>query len=306
MATVERPKTAKALADTGAVAFWTAYRVLRSTVIAAMAKVGATQVPPVDHYDALVETGKNIVDAANLRQRKCPIKADSLSRSGVGVEFYQTIKGDKQNQRESLFSLAVDKAGENDQVGTVRVVAVGVNPSLAAFFAKPNVQQVIQALYEKHLQYMPSRDVTDALVGLVNRSKGVPMKDTGGVYFVPDVSISTVDTVFHALNAAGCRCTLLIQDLENNTELVKQVLDATNDKLLREIGDMNDAMQDILDNDKLPRGNGMATRKKQLAQFAELAAYYEQQFGANLDAAREGMAKAHELLAELELRKQQS
>jgi len=298
------PMTAKMLATTGSVAFWTAYRVLRTTVIAALAKVGESQVPPVDHYDALVETGKNIVDAANLRQRKCPIKSDSLSRSGVGVEFYQTFKGDKQNQRESLFSLVVDKNGDNDAVGTVRIVATGTNPSLQSFFAKPNVQTVLQTLYEKHLQYMPSRDVTDALVGLVNRSKGVPMKDTGGVYFIPDVSIAKVDTVFHALNAAGCRCTLLIQDLENNTELVKQVLDATNDKLLKEIGDMTDAMQDILDNNKLPRGNGMATRKKQLADFANLAAYYEQQFGANLDAAREGMAKAHELLAELELRKQ--
>lgn len=303
MATVTNPKTAKMLATTGAVAFWTAYRIPRSTVIASMAKVGATQVPPIDHYDALVETGKNIVDAANLRQRKCPIKADSLSRSGVGVEFYQTFKGDKTNQRESLFSLVVDKNGDNDDVGTVRVVSVGTNPSLQAFFGKPKT--VVQTLYEKHLQYMPSRDVTDALVGLVSRSKGVPMKDTGGVYFVPDVSITTVDTVFHALNAAGCRCTLLIQDLENNTELVKQVLDATNDKLLKEIGDMTDAMQDILDNDKLPRGNGMATRKKQLAQFAELAAYYEQQFGANLTAARDAMTTAHELLAELELRKQQ-
>ncbi len=86
MASGPNPKSAVMIATVGCVAFWTAFRVLRQRVIDALAKVGVTAVPPIDFYDALVETGKNVIDAANLRQRKCPIKPDSLSRTGVGVE----------------------------------------------------------------------------------------------------------------------------------------------------------------------------------------------------------------------------
>lgn len=296
MATVV-PVSAKMIATVGCVAFWTAYRVLRQTVVDALKAVGEDTVPPIDHFDALVETGKNIVDAANLRQRKCPVKHDSLSRSGVGVEFYQTFKGEKQNQREFLFSLAVD------DTNTVFVVQVGLHPALASFFNNPQCDSIINTLYQQHLQYMPSRDVTDALVGLVNRSRGVPMKDTGGVYFIPECSITKVDSVFTELNRAGCRCTLLTQDLQNNPELVKQVLEATNDKLVEECSKMTEVMEDILSNDKNPRVNGMKTRMKQLAQFADLCSYYETQFGNNLDASRDAMGKAYELLAELQLRK---
>lgn len=291
------PQSAVMIATTGCVAFWTAFRVLRAKVLAALAKVGETNAPPIDYFDALVETGKNVIDAANIRQRKCPVKHDSLSRTGVGVEFFQTFKGDKQNQREFLFSLGVD------DTNTVFVISVGVNPSLAAFFANPQVDSILNTLYQKHLQYMPSRDVTDALVGLISRNKGIPMKQTGGVYFVPDCAVATVDYVFHELNAAGCRCTLLTQDLRNNTELVKQVLDATNDTLVEECTKMNEVMQDILDNDKAPRANGMQTRMQQLAEFAKLCEYYEQQFGTNLQASREALSKSCELLAELQIRK---
>jgi hypothetical protein len=297
MASGPNPKSAVMIATVGCVAFWTAFRVLRQRVIDALAKVGVTAVPPIDFYDALVETGKNVIDAANLRQRKCPIKPDSLSRTGVGVEFYQTFKGDKQNQREFLFSLGVDDKN------TVFVIQVGVNPALQAFFANPQVDAILNTLYQKHLEYMPSRDVTDALVGLIASQKGIPMKQTGGVYFVPDCAISAVDSVFHDLNAAGCRCTLLKQDLRNNPELVKQVLEATNDSLVEECQKMNDVMQDIIDNDKAPRANGMATRMQQLGEFARLAEYYEEQFGTNLQAARSALSKSFELIAELQIRK---
>lgn len=291
------PKTAVMLAKVGCVGYWKARRVLRQRVLDALKPFGGGTVPPIDHYDALVETGKAVVTACSLSQRKCPVKPDSLSRTGVGVEFYQTFKGDRQNQREFLFSLAVDDKN------TVFVLNVGVHPNVQKFFSDPQANAVLNQMYQSHLQYMPSRDVTDALVSLITSNKGVPLKDNGGVYFVPEDAVPTVDAVFHDMNRAGCRCTLLKQDLRNNPELCKQVLEATNENLVEECGKMNEVMQDILDNGKSPRANGMATRMQQLAQFAELAAYYEQQFGVNLQAAREALSKSYELIAELQIRK---
>lgn len=298
MATVV-PKSAVMIATVGCVALWTAHRVLRQTVLNSLKSVGEENIPPIDHFDALVETGKNVVEAANIKQRKAPVKHDSLSRTGVGVEFYQTHKGDKQNEREFLFSLGVD------ETNTVFVVKVGVHPNLAAFFANPQVDTILNQLYQRHLSYMPSRDVTDALIGLIGRNKGIPLKERGGAYFVPECAVGAVDKVFADLNSAGCTCVLLTQDLRNNPQLVKQVLEATNDTLVTECESMNEVMQDIIDNDKAPRKNGMDTRMKQLAQFAELANYYETQFGTNLQAARAALTKSCELLAELQIRKSQ-
>lgn len=289
--------SAKMIATVGCVVFWTAHRILRQSVADALEAVGIKSLPPVDHFDALCEVGQCVVKAASLGQRKCPIKADSLSRTGVGVEFFQVFKGDAQNQREFLFSLGVDDKNR------VFVIKVGVNPALASFFGKPNVDAVLNALYQKQLLLMPSRDVTDALVGLVTGVKGIPMKPTGGVYFVPDEGIKTVDSVFTALNAAGCRCTILMHDLRNNPQLCQQVLEATNDKLVEECEAMTAVMEDILSTGKMPRVNGMQSRMKQLAEFADLCEYYEKQFGANLATSQTALKRAYELLAELQIRK---
>ena len=290
------PATARKIAVTGCVAFWVARRVLRQAVVNALKLVGEETVPPVDHYDALCETGMAVVRAAHLARRGCPVKADSLSRTGVGCEFYQTFKGEKENSREFLFSIGVDEKG------VAFVIKVGVNPALQAFFTDPNAETVLNQMYQSHLQYMPSRDVTDALVGLVSRNRSIRLKDTGGVYFVPECGIDAVDAVFAALNNAGCRCTMLQHDLTDNDTLCRQVLESTNEQLVGSLEQMQDEIRDLLDNDKKPRINGLKSKMKSLAQYADLLDYYQRMFGSNLAQSQQNLTTTFELLAELQLR----
>lgn len=290
------PSTIRTIALTGCVAFWTARRVLRQAVINALKSVNYETVPPVDHYDALAETGMAIVRAANLSRRRSPVRPESLSRTGVGCEFYQTFKGEKQNSREFLFSLGVDAQNK------AFLIHQGVNPALTKFFADPNAESVLNGMYQSNLQYMPSRDVTDALVGLIRTNRSVRLKDTGGVYFVPECGIATVDAVFTALNNAGCRCTMLKHDLSDNDELCKQVLESTNEQLMGDLETMQDEIRDILDNDKKPRINGIKSKMKSLAQHADLLEYYQRMFGDNMALAQQNLSTTFELLAELQLR----
>lgn len=291
------PTSVRAISLRGCVTYWTARRVLRQEVLTSLKAVGETTVPPVDTYDAAVETGKAIVEASALKQRSCPIKPDSLCRDGVGVEFYQTFKGDQQNKREFLFSLGVKK-------GSTRLepIKVGVVPALVQFFQDPRCQTVLDSMYQNNLQYMPSRDVTDAVTGLISRNRGIRLKPNGGVYFVPDCSVGMLDKVFTALNRAGCRCTMLKNDLSNDPELCKQVLEATNEQLEESLEQLQAEIQDILDNGKKPRINGIKTKMQQLAQYTDLLEYYKKAFGTGLEQAEKNMHATFDLLAELQLR----
>lgn len=281
----------------GCVAFWTARRVKRQCVVDAIAAAGCGTVPPIDHYDAAVEAGMSIVRTAQLGKRKSPVRADSLSRTGVGCEFYQTTKGDKENDREFLFSIGVDTSGK------AFVIKVGVHPLIQAFFANPGAEAVLDSLYRQHLQYMQSANVTDALTSVVNANRAIRLNDGRGVYFVPECGIPVVGGVFSALNAAGCRCSLWQHDM-SDPESCKQVLEATNEQLIAGLEEMQNEMRDLIDNNKKPRINGLKTKMQELAKYADLLEYYQKMFGDNMAQSQANLVATFELLAELQLRHQ--
>jgi len=283
----------------GCVAFWKARRVLRQRVVDAVAVAGCGTVPAIDPYDALVEAGMAVVRSAQLGKRRAPVRADSLSRTGVGCEFYQTTKGDKENDREFLFSIGVDPTNK------AFLIKVGVHPLMLAFFASAGAEDALDALYRQHLQYMAPGDVTDALTSVVNANRAIRLKDGGGVYFIPECGIGPVGAAFTALNAAGCRCSLWQHDL-SDPESCKQVLEATNEQLVAGLEEMQNEMQDLIDNDKKPRINGLRSKMQELAKYADLLGYYQKMFGDNMTQASVNLQTTFELLAELQLRHKSS
>jgi hypothetical protein len=262
--------------------FWTAYRVLRHQVLDALKAVGVEALPPPDFFDALLETGKAIVGECAIKVRNSPVKHDSLSRSGVGVEFYQTTKGDKKNQREFLFSIGVDEKNVAFPIDR------GNHPAVVSLFSQPDFPQVLDALYQNNLEYMPSRDVTDSLSALIGQNRGIRLKDNGVVYFVPDCAVSIVDRVFSMLNQAGCRCTMLMQDMKDEL-FCRQVLENTSEQLLDNLEQMQDEMRDLLDNNKQVRINGLQSKMADLSRYADVLEYYQKMFGTNLDVASKSL-----------------
>lgn len=298
MATVTAKKTARKIEQPGFVSFWTARRTPRQTVIDALDAVGEATVPPVDEYDSLLTAGQSIIDASGLNSRKTPVRADSLSRTGIGVEFVMTHKGDSENSREFLFSLGVDK-GTN----RARFIKKGVHPAFATLFAHPNADGQIDSMYQFNLGWMPSRDVTDSLVGMLSRNRAVRLKPNGGVYFVPECSADKVDAVFQILNQHGSRCILLQQDLSNDPEFRKQILDSTNEDIVEGLAEMQAEMEEILaDPKKKPRSNGLESKMKAIARYHDLLEYYQKTFGVGLTAAQASMTTAMDLLFELQVR----
>lgn len=295
MATV--PITGRKIKLRGSVIFWTAHRIPRQSIIDALEAIGVKSVPPVDNYDALVETGKKIVEVGSLKETGSPVKADSLRRSGVGCEFFKTLKGESENRRDFLFSLGVT---DKDRAFPIKWDAN--HPAIRDFFNHPDCDTVLNAMYQENCGYMPSRDVTDALTALVFANRGIRLKESGGVYFIPDCAIDQIDSVFHDLNQAGCRCTMLVHDLAEDPDLCSQVLENTDEQLNDSLTQLQTEIRDLLDNDKKPRINGLKTKMSQLAKQADLLDYYQQMFGKNLETAQENLKLTYELLSELQLR----
>jgi hypothetical protein len=296
MATVSIPVTGRQFAFTGCISLWRSTRVPRATVEASLSKVGINSIPPIDHYAALLETGNQVVEKCAVKSPGVPIKSDSLSRSAVGVEFFATTKGDKKNQREFLFSIGVDK---NNQAF---VKDIGSHPNVVAVLGHPQADTTLDTLYQSNLLYMPARDVTEALTAVVMANRAVRLADGKGVFFVPESGVPTVDAVFQDMNNAGCRCMMWANDL-SDPNVQSQVLEATNEQLVTDLGVMQQEIQAILsDPEKRPRINGLTTKMQALAKHADLLDYYKRMFNGGLDTAEKSLAVTFDLLSELQIR----
>lgn len=284
-------------AMTGCLAILKSTKVPRSAVETAVNKAGVETIPPIDHYAALLETGNMLIEQCAIKSPGGPlVKSDSLSRSAVGVEFFLTRKGDKQNDREFLFSIGVDKDNQ------AFVKQVGNHPSVVAVLGHPQADAALDALYQANLLHMPARDVTESVTSVVLSNRAVRLVDGKGVYFVPESGMQAVESVFSDLNNHGCEFSLWENDLTDE-KIKKQVLDATNSQLTADLAAMREEMAAILsDPKKMPRINGLKTKMEQLARHADLCSYYKATFNGGLDAAEQSLAATCEMLAELQIR----
>jgi len=301
MATVSQPvlQTAHKVSILGAYGFWTARRTPRNQVEDAFnrAGIGTSAMPDIDHYDSLVEAGKKIVDKLNLKRRNTPVKFDSLSRTSIGVEFWRLHKADKHNTREPLFSIGITEQNE------AFLVSHNAENSTVDAFAKTGVcDQIIDGLYQQEQLLMSARDVTESLRSVVVQHRGMSMKESGGVYFIPECGLQSVDTLFSAMNQCGNRCTLLQHDLSDNEELSKQVLETTNENIVEAARRMNEVMEELRDSDKKPRANGLKSRLEEASRLTDLLSYYESFFATNLDESRKALEQTLSLIAEMQIR----
>jgi len=301
MSTVSTPtlQTSKKVATNGGVSFWRSTRIERTKLAKAMDDAGASGlIPKVDHYDGIVEAGWRVVDASKLSTRGTPVKPDPLSRNGVGVEFFQTHRGDKQNQRDFLFSIGVD-----DTNTAFAVQWQNGGGAIDQFFSNPNSGQVLNSLYHHELEFCSARQVTQAIQGLIFLNKGFSLNNGGGgPYFVPECALAAVDSVFAALNNAGCDCALLVSDLSDNKQLCKQVLAGAQDSMIADLEQWKAEMADTLARGAKPRINGLQTKMAQLIQSCDMYRYYEETYGALMPAVMQAQKAAYDLLAELQIK----
>jgi hypothetical protein len=281
----------------GAILFWTSRKITRTDAKSAFKKQGFESfVPKLDPYEALKGTAKELVEACGLKGKGISIEYPSLDRKSCGLEVIASTKGDKRNQHQFLFSIGALSTGG---VGLLDVDSTAC-PIIAANYSQ--VEAAANGLWTEQVKFLPAKDLTDALVSLVKHSKGVLLKESGGVYFVADEYLHWYRGIGTDLAPLGPSLSSATFGVTSNKALFKQVIDAVIEEVKIEVAAMQQEIADLHSNQKNQRANGEKRRMEQLCELEAKWAYYAKYAGDNgiqmpnlqpaIDACRQAIAAA--------------
>lgn len=264
----------------GSVVAWDAAKADRAVVRKAFGDAGHDSLVPLfDPIACLKEVAGDIVDQSGMKVRGQPITFPQLRRDVIGVTAVREIKGDKRNQYVNLFSIGCD--GEDAESFTVRFF--DVDPVEAPDIAK-NYNQLEQAakdLWMSHKDWLPAKDLTEALRRLVFRLKGTMVKNTGGFYFLPEANLAEFDKVVTPIeqSESDMKVTTLVYDMQMNQRMFSRLMEGLEDEILYHTQKMQDEVTELAENSKKMRRNGIERRLKDICDWTDKVEYYEKLMG---------------------------
>ena len=140
----------------------------------------------------------------------------------------------------------------------------------------------VRAAYEAALQNLAQADVSPWLATLMRDLKAVPLRDTGGVYFVPAFATGRFEALLRALRASSSHVIAAIPALDSK-EAVAAVLDALQSEAEAELA----AIRKDLEGETALGERALSTRIRATEGVEGKLSAYESLLGGNLDALRE-------------------
>jgi hypothetical protein len=149
------------------------------------------------------------------------------------------------------------------------------------FAADPNDAAEVVLAYTAALETLATADISPWLSSLMDDLRAVPLRDTGGVYFVPAFATKRFEAMLAALRAVSDHRIAAIPALDSN-EAVAAVLDALQEEATKELATIRreleeDALGERALNTRIGKTSGVE---------AKLSSY-EDLLGGNLDTLRE-------------------
>jgi hypothetical protein len=158
-----------------------------------------------------------------------------------------------------------------DIVGRIRV----------GFAADPVDAETVTTAYDVACRTLVQADVSPWLATLMRDLKAVPLRDTGGVYFVPRFAGERFEAMLRALRAATGHVIAAIPAMDSG-EAVAAVLDALQAEAETELA----TIRKELEEEQLGE-RALATRIRTTSSVEAKLSAYEGLLGSNLDALRE-------------------
>lgn len=187
----------------------------------------------------------------------------------------------------------VDEHTEGDELTwneecRVRLDAVGrivVEP------ATHPLRTELRAAYNKHLTQLANGDVGPWLTKLVTRVDGVPLRDTGGVYFIPATRVEEWSKMVGAIAAASGHAILGVPALKGD-DAVRAILDAVSTEASEAAREME---QELLGGQLGERA--LETRVQRAEALDAKVGRYEELLGAKLESLRARLVELRSNLA---------
>lgn len=283
----------KKLGDDGCVVAWDAAKALREVVWQAFDTAGhSTLVPLFDPIECLKRVVNDIVTQAGMKVRGQPIEAKQLRRDVIGVTAVREIKGDKRNTYKSLFSIGC----EGTDAANFQVKFFDVDPVEAPQIAQHYnaLEQAAKELWMLHKDWIPAKDLTEALRRLVFRFKGTMVKKTGGWYFMPEEFLPEFDKVVEPIERSETelQVTTMTSDLKANPRLFRRIFEGLEQEIMYHTQKMQDEVTDLADNSKKMRRNGIERRLADICEWTDKVEYYEELMGVTMPKLRQAIDDA--------------
>lgn len=283
----------KKLGDDGAVVSWDAGKANRTVVRQSFKDAGHDALVPLfDPIECLKRVVFDIITQAGMKVRGQPIEPKQLRRDVIGVTAVREVKGDKRNSYKSLFSIGCEGGNEDD----FAVRFFDVDPVEAPEIAKHynELQQAARELWMAHKEFIPAKDLTEALRRLVFRLKGTMVKSTGGQYFLPEEALSEFDKVVVPIEQTDTklRVTSIICDLQMNERLFRRLMEGLEEEVLYNTQKMQDEVAGLAENSKKMRRNGIERRLKDICDWTDKVEYYEKLMGVAMPKLRQAIDDA--------------
>ena len=245
------------------IVFWESARIGRDLAEHAFGKVGMQGLlPRVDHYGALHQAASDIVASENIRADG-PVKYMALShdRNAIGCEVRRFVKGSTRNELPFLFSLGA--VLQPDGTYAIEVLDVDSAACPAVAHKRRMIGRKAQSYWEDACRYISANDITQGIVGLVKASHGVLLRQSGGVWYLPEDKADDYITVANMLNGEGVSMQAVRFDPVVNSTLVKHVSDTIVARSLEVFEGQIAALDDLDDRGGKPRSNGTQTRMEE-------------------------------------------
>lgn len=139
--------------------------------------------------------------------------------------------------------------------------------------------------FDKHLTQVSQSDVSSWLTRMMDRLKAVPLRENGGIYFVPSFAVKDWEGIVRALREASRHVISYVPALRSE-EAATAVLDAITLEAEKAVA----AMTDEVDRGELG-ARALQTRIVQADTVNDKVSKYEALFGARLDGMHEAITR---------------
>jgi hypothetical protein len=245
------------------------------------ASVGAEgALPKVNKLSAIHDAAKVVAAEAGFVGRDMPtLKYFSHDRSTVGVGVYQEIRGADENQYPLVFSARV-----NAETNEASIIKVG--PGFCLPVSQHAMSARLDHCYSQATEFFTASDITKAVNTFLGKSHGVLLKQTGGVYFLPDEFIERYDALARGLREAGPVLHCWVHDLANNESLVQTLHDNMIGGILDRITERQNNWDALVSNEGKPQERGLRSRFDEMLADAATIEFYENFLSVRLDSLR--------------------
>jgi hypothetical protein len=275
--------------EDGAFIWWEPGSVLIDDLREAYEKVNRVHLLPKtsNAASAIKDAFSAFIDACNIKVRGRPIKIEPLADNVLGCEAVQVERGEEENFREFVMSVAVDK-------GIVRILKH--NPQFVPQVDnhKAQIEAAIQKVYDSKLNWWPTTQVSSAVARLIDSLGGILVRQTGGNYFLPEAGLKDFIEVCDRIEKSQTDLLFTVTKfpLKPNERSFRCVCDAVKRIAAERLAVVEESLKDL--GTKKQRANGVASRTAECMEVKDMLDRYGSLLGVTFQDLKDAAQKVED------------